>query len=291
MPVYPGQASPCAIPFPLGHRGPYHCSVLARNPLPEAFVIWNRANGAPSGRWNPATRALRRVRNLEAAYHLARLLGPFAFQPNSSTRTFEYPWAFQAIGPRPGMRLLEIGGGLSGLQFVLSRLGCEVHNIDPFVDFGLGPYKANPERALVQINRALHTDVRLHRSTLAEAPLAGRFDVIYSVSTLEHMPPTEIEDTVTTARTLLSPGGRIVLTLDLFLDVAPFCSRPTNRWGRNVSTAWIADLFGLNLIAGDCRELYGFEQFSVDHVLGNLSEYVVGTGYPQLAQLVVLGRE
>lgn len=277
------------VPLPGGARCTYDGRVLARKPIPQSFVSWNRANGAPSGRRNLATAAVRRLPGRGVDYRYARILGPFAFQGNSSTRAFEYPWVFQSIEPSAGLRLLEIGGALSGLQFVLSRLGCEVHNVDPFVDFGCGPYPTHPERVLAQLNRALHTDVTLHRSTLVEARLEGTFDVIYSVSTLEHMTHTAIQSTIAAARGLLSPGGRVVLTLDLFLDVAPFTGRSDNQWGQNVSAAWLADLFGLDLVIGDTRELYGFHEFSVDYVLSHLSEYVVSSGYPQLAQLMVLG--
>lgn len=188
------------------------------------------------------------------------------------------------------MRIVEIGGALSGLQFVLSAMGCEVHNVDPFLDYGSGPYKLSPELELSTLNRLLHTNVTLHRSNLSCAELEGHFDVVYSISTLEHMAPSVVEDTLRVVPDLLTPQGRVVLTLDLFLDVFPFASRLENRWGRNVSSAWIANLLGLDVVYGDRRELYGFPEFSVDHVLTNLSHYVVSGGYPQLCQLMILER-
>ena len=42
------------------------------------------------------------------------------------------------------MRMLEIGGALSGLQSS-SLAGCEVHNVDPFLDYGMGEYDVDPE--------------------------------------------------------------------------------------------------------------------------------------------------
>ena len=87
-------------------------------------------------------------------------------------------------------------------------------------------------------------------------------------------------------KSLLSPGGLVVLTIDLFLNLTPFCSRKTNIWGTNVSVAWIDELLGYTMVAGDRSELYGYEEFSTDQILSRLEEFTIGAGYPQLAQLV-----
>ncbi len=79
----------------------------------------------------------------------------------------------------------------------------------------------------------------------------------------------------------------MVLTVDLFLDVAPFTDELTNRWGSNVSIAWLQKILGdAELVAGIPDELYGFEQFSTRGVLARLDEFAMSSEYPQLAQLV-----
>ena len=218
---------------------------------------------------------------------MARLLGPFAFQHNSTTRTYEFPWTYHAIQPRPGLRVLEIGGALSGLQFVLARSGCQVHNVDPFINYGDGDYRVDPQRRHDQLNRAFKTDVTLYRATLPEATIEGPFDVIYSVSTIEHIPIDALTDTLDTARRLLAPDGRIVLTVDLFLDLEPFCARDRNTWGTNVSAKWIAETLGMELASGEPSELFGYPEFSTENVLEHLANFAMNTGYPQLAQLMV----
>jgi hypothetical protein len=77
-----------------------------------------------------------------------------------------------------------------------------------------------------------------------------------------------------------------VLTIDLFLNLAPFCSRTTNVWGTNASVAWIDEILGYTMVTGDRAELYGYQEFSTDRILSRLEEFAIGTGYPQLAQLV-----
>jgi hypothetical protein len=215
-----------------------------------------------------------------------RLRGPFAFQGNTSTRQYEYPWAYhQLAGLRPS-RILEIGGALSGLQFVLARNGHEVHNVDPFLDYGKGKYDIDPTAHHAALNKTFGTNVTLHRSTLPEAKLDGDFSAAVCISTLEHLPEKSIQSTLTALKSLLRPGGLMVLTIDLFLNLAPFCSRTTNIWGTNVPVAWIQDLLSYPIAVGDKTELYGYTEFSIDRIVSRLDEFAIGSGYPQLAQLV-----
>lgn len=265
--------------------------MLAKRTLPPEYREWNRRWGAPRGRaaalftqlgrLGPDARRLLRHQRL-----LAKGRGPFSFQGNTSTRTYEYPWTyFQLVGRGPG-RVLEIGGAYSGLQLVLSKEGNEVHNVDPFVDYGDTSYVADPLDELRYLNKVFGTDVTLHRATLPEAGLDGPFDAVCCVSTLEHLTDADREATLKTARELLAPGGLLVLTVDLFLNVAPFCDRAENQYGTNASIARIEEIVACEMVAGDRRELCGYPEFSTDYVLGNLEDFAISTGYPQLAQLV-----
>src|SRR5581483_447740 len=110
--------------------------MIARRKLPVDLATWNTKWRAPFGPSSARVRAM--VRRSGIQHRLARFLGPFAYQSNSSTRIYEYPWTYKMIQPRPGMKVLELGGALSGLQFVLAKEGCEVHNVDPFEDYGSG---------------------------------------------------------------------------------------------------------------------------------------------------------
>ena len=253
--------------------------MLAKRDLPDEFTRWNKRWWAPFGRPLPPNPTDR------VAFLAQRLRGRFGFQLNSPTRRFEYPWVASQI--QRGERVLELGGALSGLQFAIaSDARAEVHNVDPFYDYGSGAYDNSPERRHAAMNKACHTNVVLHRCRLEEAHLEGQFDAVYSVSTVEHMPETEIQNALVTIDKILKPGGRLVLTVDLFLDVQPFCSATKNQWGKNVSVAWISDLTGYQLVAGDRAELFGFPEFATDHILCNLSNYSVH--YSQLAQCFVL---
>jgi hypothetical protein len=275
--------------------------MLARRDLPQQYARWNRVWGAPGGRrwpnavrervwdaaggrrWPPSVALLKKLDNRPL---VQRARGPFAFQGNSPTRAYEYPWAYHQLADLGPSRMLEIGGALSGLQFVLAKDGHEVHNVDPFFDYGAGGYDIDPVAEHASLNRTFGTNVVLHRSTLPETELAGSFSAVFCISTLEHLPPESIEATLSRVKQLIAPGGLVVLTIDLFLDLAPFCSRTTNRWGINASVAWIEDLLGYKMVAGERAELYGYQEFSTDEILGRLEEFAINARYPQMAQLV-----
>ncbi len=256
--------------------------MLARRELPHAYAQWNRTWAAPYGRRSPAVALLRPLgRN-----RVRQARGPFAFQGNTTTRAYEYPWAYHQLADLSASRILEIGGALSGLQFVLARHGHEVHNVDPFFDYGKGNYDIDPAAEHATLNQTFGTNVVLHRSTLPEADLVGGYSAVVCISTLEHLPHDSIQATLGAIKPLLNPGGLVVLTVDLFLNLKPFCSRPTNIWGTNVSVAWLDELLGYPMVTGDRAELNGYQEFSTDRILSHLEEFAIGAGYPQLAQLV-----
>jgi len=265
--------------------------MLARRELPMEYDRWNRTWGAPFGRHQFASQMLKRAGtatrdSVLGSATMRRARGPFAFQWNTVTRTYEYPWAYSQVADLGPSRILEIGGALSGLQFVLAKDGHDVHNVDPFHNYGNGAYGPDPVAEHASLNRAFGTDVRLHRSSLPAADLTGSFSAIISISTLEHLTADEVRATLTAVKQLLAPGGVLVLTIDLFLNLVPFCHRATNAWGHNLSVAWIEEFLGYSMVAGDRRELYGYAEFSSDAILSRLEEFAMNFDFPQMAQLV-----
>jgi cyclopropane fatty-acyl-phospholipid synthase-like methyltransferase len=191
-----------------------------------------------------------------------RALGPFAFQRNNTTRAFEYPWAFFAVGPEPGLRVLEIGGGLSGLQFVLSACGARVVNVDPGeVSTGKG-WSLDPDQ-FDRLNRAFRSEVELRKCTLdaAHLPDAG-FDRVVSISALEHVSERELPILMKEIGRVLRPGGLLV--------------------------PYIVAASQLELAAGERSELNGFVEFEPRTILAKLPELLYGAGWPAVTQALVL---
>lgn len=265
--------------------------MIARRNLPRAHWEWNRRWGAPFGRafyhWTRDVGRVARVLDSTLFAAAPSLRGPFGFQANNSIRAAEYPWAFHAVPVVAGQRVLEIGGGLAGFQFVLDRSGCDVVNVDP----GLGAKGRGwpcDARAMDRLNRMFGTHVTLYNCFLPEAPLAAEsFDRVYSISVIEHIPQGELPEIMRLAYRLLKPGGSFVITLDLFLNLRPFCSRESNEFGTNISARALVEAAPFELAYGDRTELFGYPEFDTDRVLSQLDSLLLGV-YPALAQCLVL---
>lgn len=258
--------------------------MIASSKLPEKYAAWNRQYGAPFGRKLPLDRWVKRW----APWRLQmRYAGPFAFQSNNTTRFFEYPWAYFATPLGRGARVLEIGGGLSGFQFVLAKEGLHVVNVDPGPEATGRSWRCD-NKSIETLNRHFGTDVELRNTVVTKAGLeSGAFDRAFSISVLEHLPDEEIEEVMHSVFACLKPGGYFVLTIDLFLHIAPFTSRVINEYGRNIDVKRIVEMAPFILEKGDPSELHGFPEFSVDQIRNNLSSYLVGQ-YPAMAQCLVL---
>jgi SAM-dependent methyltransferase len=260
--------------------------MIAPARLPPRYAEWNAAVGAPGGRRVRGGRWLKRLLG-EAAF--ARVAGPFALQRNNSTRAFEYPWAFEALRPAPGLEVLEIGGGLSGLQFSLARAGCQVTNVDP--GGGGEGERAFGAADVERFNRVFRTGVRYVPARISGAALdASRFDRVVALSVLEHLEPDEAKAAMRAAFEALRPAGLCVLTVDLFLNLHPFTRRLSNRYGSNLDVRELVEASGMRLVSGLREQLHGYPQFDPEAVLSRLEDFWVG-GYPALAQCLVLEKQ
>jgi SAM-dependent methyltransferase len=220
----------------------------------------------------------------------ASLVGPFAFQANNDTRQFEYPWAYETLGAKAGMKILEVGGSLSGFQFVLSREGCEVVNVDPADD--RHDYWPLESETLSRLNRRFGTRVTLKQCLIQHADLpAEAFDRVVSISVIEHIGRDNLLTLLEHIRRVLRPGGRFALTLDLFLDLFPFTATSHNKFGTNISVSWLVRQSGLSLVYGERQELYGFKEFDAKRILAQRAMYYVGHRWPTMVQALVLAKQ
>jgi SAM-dependent methyltransferase len=260
--------------------------MLAPKELPTAFAEWNHRFQAPFG--PPEIWSVPLHERFVPAH--AAMAGYFAFQYNNDTRVFEYPWAFHAVPVGPRSRVVEVGGALAGFQWALASAGADVTNVDPFEPYGSEDmYPSDVGSLHRQLNEWFGLNVTLKRTALADSGLdAASFDTVYSISTLEHLDPEQLESTLVAARKLLKPGGALVLTVDLFLELHPFTNQDANRWGVNVSMADVVDRSGLTLQQGDVSELYGYPEFDARRVQSQLHRYLVGSRQPTLVQACVL---
>jgi hypothetical protein len=249
--------------------------MIARRELPASYKAFNRRWHAPFG--VPEGRRARLLGTRSKAG--IRLRGPFAWQPNNTTREFEFPWAYeQVMGLGRGLTVVEIGGGMSGLQFVLAHEGQRMINVDPGLKArGRGwELDANLHRRLQEVFAA---PVDLRPTTIATAGLDdASVDVVLSVSTIEHFTSEDLVELGVHVCRALRPGGHAVLSIDLFLDLQPFTSRKRNEWGTNIDVRALLERSGLELVVGEPSELCGFDSFDAQAVQSRLMKFTTGSG-------------
>jgi 2-polyprenyl-3-methyl-5-hydroxy-6-metoxy-1,4-benzoquinol methylase len=266
--------------------------MIARRSTPQQYRDWNAKWGAPFGHTVPDARTVEcRLDAPDPARY-----GLFGFQHNSATRIFEYPWAFHTARLEPGYKVMDVGAGISGFQFVLARSGCEVVNVDPLPagdqrwSSGLNGQQiwfTTDDHA--RLNRLLGTDVTLVADSVQNYSPDGRlFDRIFCLSVLEHVDGNEANAMLKRMAELLVPGGLCVLTVDLFLDLKPFGVLDENFWGRNLDLSAALESVELDMVHGDRRELFGFPEFDADRVVSLLPELRVSKLYPTMVQTMVL---
>lgn len=263
--------------------------MIGRRAMPDEYGEFNARWGVPFGRPEAGAASLvERLREPKAEY------GPFAFQLASGTRTFEYPWTFLTADVAPGCRVLDVGGCVGGLQFVFALAGCRVVNVDPLHEgadgwpSGSARFAISPE-VHERINQALGTDVELIPKRLQDAGLADEaFDRVVCVSVIEHLDEADAHDAVAHIGRLLAPGGLFLTTIDLFLDLKPFGVLSRNGYGSNIDVAALVAASGLELVGGDPRELFGYDEFDRDRIVAQLDELLIAPRYPVVSQAIVL---
>lgn len=270
--------------------------MLAPATLPDHYRAWNARHGAPFGAawWRQVcstpggSHVWKRRFRFPAA--LMRAIGPFGFQANNSTRVYEYPWVYEAIGPAPGMKVVDVGSGASGLPFVLANEGVEVTAVDPLPEVPGADQWVFTQRDYARLNRAFGNTVRYIPKFLEQAGLpAGGFDRVVCISVIEHVDPGVVPPLMQEVHRLLRPGGVFITTIDLFIDCAPFTDRPTNQWGSNMDVRRLVECSGLTLATGTESELCGYPSFDPAAILARKERLLIGG--PALTQLVVLRKD
>jgi ubiquinone/menaquinone biosynthesis C-methylase UbiE len=259
--------------------------MLAPATLPERYRQWNDRHGAPFGRAIAKKRILDFLRLPKS---VEQLQGPFSIQPNNTTREFEYPWAFESAKLEPGMQVVELGGGLSGFQFALDQSNCHVINVDPGME-AKGRGWPCDLASIGRLNDLFGTQVELRNTTIENANLGeNTVDRVFSISVIEHLTDTDIIQAMRHIHRCLKLDGLFVLTIDLFLNLNPFCSRLFNEFGQNQNIRWMTELENWELVVGNTSELFGFDAFEADAIVSNLDKYLIGRYYPATVQCLVL---
>jgi SAM-dependent methyltransferase len=140
----------------------------------------------------------------------------FGFYPSHFPYTITYPWMSERIGQLPeGSRVLDIGSGLSPVPLFLARRGILVDCVDNSRHVRtLPPASGWNEWGFFDYS-SFHRNLTSHHCDITEFAPAARFDAIYSVAALAHMPRTTREKSLDRCRDWLRPNGRLFLAIDI----------------------------------------------------------------------------
>lgn len=206
--------------------------MIARAALTPDLVAWNARSGAPS--------------------HGAFALSQFA----PTTRVWEYAWAATRVPLPRGIRTIDIGGGLGSFAIALAAEGADATVVDPNLD-GKSP-------AAVRNAWARYCGVELGSGECTVDRLQAAeesFDLAFCLSVIEHLTAAERAQIMRGAHRLLRPGGFFVMTVDLFLGLAPFTATRRQGDAQNVSIPELIATAPFSLAQGAPGELFGFAEF------------------------------
>ncbi|MDX6612618.1 MAG: hypothetical protein QOD75_1804 [Blastocatellia bacterium] len=130
-----------------------------------------------------------------------------------AARLWEYPYAILAAELEPGMKVADIGCGMTPFTVYLKdNAGCDVTGVDPDVFEAGIKYKGfGVSEEFVQ-----RTGLRFLKGDMDAIPLeTDSQDRVYSISVMEHVPPDVRRRGIQEIARVLKPGGRAIVTMDV----------------------------------------------------------------------------
>ena len=135
-----------------------------------------------------------------------------------SLKGFDIPWLVSSRSWSAGEAVLDVGAGYSDLPSHLATMfGCEVWAVDDFGQAESDSFWSRGRNPMDHVKS--HPEVRytLERLGIGQPTSlpSSYFDCIYSVSALEHVPPTAFESVWRQMDRLLKPGGEMIHAIDV----------------------------------------------------------------------------
>lgn len=130
-----------------------------------------------------------------------------------AARLWEYPYAILAAQLSPGLKVADIGCGMTAFTIYLKEHAkCDVTGVDPDVfEVGLR-YKGHG----VSEEFIKRTGIKFLRGDMTDVPLeTDSQDRAFSISVMEHVPPDVRRRGMQELARILKPGGLAVLTVDM----------------------------------------------------------------------------
>jgi len=141
------------------------------------------------------------------------------FDPRFGLKAIQDAFILSELGEKSGLRILEFGGGNSRVLPLLARRN-ECWNYDSFDGRSGGPSKVPKSRGIkIAVG---------HMGDLSEAVPSGYFDVVFSISVVEHVPLAKLADVFRDCARVLKPGGTTLHAIDVYMFDALQPDHPHN---------------------------------------------------------------
>ncbi|MDD1708095.1 MAG: methyltransferase domain-containing protein [Methanoregulaceae archaeon] len=142
----------------------------------------------------------------------------------SGFRQLEYSFMLDHIPDHKPLHILDMGSGVTVFPQTLARMGHYVEAMDPCSKWVL----RDPD-IQGSFNAFYGTDVEYRHQYAEEIGEARRYDLITSVSVLEHLYRRQVAGTIRHLLSLIRPGGRLILTVDYAPHPVTTPSNPRHR--------------------------------------------------------------
>lgn len=137
------------------------------------------------------------------------------FYTSHYPRVFEYTWLLEQLENTNGNSVLDIGAGVCPLPLCLSEMGMEVTTVDSHSTQRLPKDKANWNEWGFLDYSIINPKIQSTNVDFSQYKINKRFDSIYSISVIEHMPKKIRRNVLKKTATLLKKNGSLLLTIDL----------------------------------------------------------------------------
>ena len=186
-----------------------------------------------------------------------------------AARLWEYPYCILSAEMRPGMKVADVGCGMTAFTVYLKHeAGCDVVGVDPDVFESGVKYKGHG----VSQEFIERTGLKFVRGDMDHVPLeTDSQDRVFCVSVMEHVPPDVRRRGMQEIARILKPGGRAILTVDVSMWFE--LNRPLDLiWESGLTLAnpsdlsWPARRFGM-FDSGKPADVFGMTLVKEGHMV------------------------
>ncbi len=189
----------------------------------------------------------------------------FDFFTSHYPRVFEYTWLLEHFEYKSNQRVLDIGAGVCPLPLCLAELGHNVITVDSHPVTRKLSEKPNwNEWGFLDYN-SIDDRIISHNLDFGSYKSDKKFDCIYSISVIEHMPKSSRIRVLKKARKLLKKNGELLLTIDIVPNTNKIWNRSEDKQVEDENIHGTVDTFKSEL------KKFGFNVVE-EHILRNIED-------------------